>query len=93
MKLHGSVDTPRLECSTPKKQYPPEFRRRMVEHVRAGRTPASPAKDFEPFAQTIANWPNKSTSTSASETTVSARKSATSYKSPIEYERSYAIAA
>jgi transposase len=28
----------------------------MVELVRAGRTPASLAKDFEPTAQTIANW-------------------------------------
>jgi transposase len=28
----------------------------MVELVRAGRTPASLAKDFEPSAQTIANW-------------------------------------
>jgi transposase-like protein len=40
----------------PPPPYPPEFRRRMVELVRAGRTPASLAKDFEPTAQTIANW-------------------------------------
>jgi transposase len=35
---------------------PPEFRRRIIELVRAGRSPASLAKDFEPSAQTIANW-------------------------------------
>jgi transposase len=28
----------------------------MIELVRAGRTPASLAKDFAPSAQTIANW-------------------------------------
>lgn len=36
--------------------YAPEFRQRIVELVRAGRTPASLAKDFEPSAQTIASW-------------------------------------
>jgi transposase len=28
----------------------------MIELVRAGRSPTSLAKDFEPSAQTIANW-------------------------------------
>ena len=36
--------------------YPPEFRRRLIELVRAGRTPESLAKDFEPTAQAIRNW-------------------------------------
>jgi len=36
--------------------YPPEFRRRMVELVRAGRTPEALAKEFEPTAQSIHNW-------------------------------------
>jgi transposase len=36
--------------------YPPEFRRRMIELVRAGRTPEQLAKEFEPTAQTIRNW-------------------------------------
>jgi transposase len=36
--------------------YAPEFRRRMVELVRAGRTPESLAKEFEPTAQAIRNW-------------------------------------
>ena len=36
--------------------YPPEFRRRMIELVRAGRTPEQLAKEFEPSAQTIRNW-------------------------------------
>jgi transposase-like protein len=40
----------------PPAPYPPEFRRRMVELVRAGRSPTSLAKDFAPSAQTIANW-------------------------------------
>ena len=40
----------------PPSPYPPEFRRRMVELVRSGRSPTSLAKDFAPSAQTIANW-------------------------------------
>lgn len=36
--------------------YPPEFRRQMVELVRAGRTPEELAKEFEPAAQSIRNW-------------------------------------
>ena len=40
----------------PPPPYSPEFRRRIIELVRAGRSPASLAKDFEPSAQTIANW-------------------------------------
>jgi transposase-like protein len=31
--------------------YPPEFRRQMVELVRAGRTPEELAKEFQPSAQ------------------------------------------
>ena len=36
--------------------YPPEFRRQMVELVRAGRTPAELAREFEPTASTIRSW-------------------------------------
>jgi len=36
--------------------YPPEFRRQMVELVRAGRTPEELAREFEPTAQAIRNW-------------------------------------
>ena len=36
--------------------YPPEFRRQMIELVRAGRTPEELAKEFEPSAQAIRNW-------------------------------------
>jgi len=36
--------------------YPEEFRRRMVELVRAGRSPYQLAKEFEPTALTISNW-------------------------------------
>lgn len=42
----------------PKKRpiYPPEFRRRMIELVRAGQTPEALGRKFEPTAQTIRNW-------------------------------------
>jgi transposase len=36
--------------------YPPEFRQRIIELVRKGRTPESLAEQFEPTAQTIRNW-------------------------------------
>ena len=38
------------------KPYPPEFRRRLVEMVRAGRQPEELAEKFEPTAQSIRNW-------------------------------------
>ncbi|MDE2753489.1 MAG: transposase [Gemmatimonadota bacterium] len=37
-------------------RYPPEYRERMVELVRAGRSPGSLAREFEPSEQTIRNW-------------------------------------
>ena len=40
--------------------YPAEFRRQMVELVRAGRTPEEPAREFEPTAQSIRNWVSRS---------------------------------
>ena len=36
--------------------YPPEFRRQMVELVRAGRTPEELGKEFEPSGEAIRNW-------------------------------------
>ena len=36
--------------------YPAEFRRRMVELVRSGRTPEELSRQFEPSAQSIWNW-------------------------------------
>ena len=36
--------------------YAAEFRRQMIELVRAGRSPGSLAREFEPTAQTIRNW-------------------------------------
>jgi transposase len=39
-----------------RKPFPAEFRLRMVELVRSGRTPNELARDFEPSAQTIRNW-------------------------------------
>lgn len=37
-------------------RYAPEFRRQMVDLVRAGRTPASLSKEFGPSAWTIGLW-------------------------------------
>jgi transposase len=37
-------------------RYPEEFRRQMVELVRAGRTPAELEREFEPAANSIRNW-------------------------------------
>ena len=37
-------------------RYPPEYRERLVELVRAGRSPGSLAREFEPTEQTIRNW-------------------------------------
>lgn len=39
-----------------KPPYPPQFRSRMVELVRSGRTPAELAREFEPSAEAIRNW-------------------------------------
>jgi transposase len=36
--------------------YPAEFRARMVELVKTGRTPEELSREFEPSAQTIINW-------------------------------------
>lgn len=36
--------------------YPPEYRQRIVELVRSGRTPESLAKEFEPSAVAIRKW-------------------------------------
>jgi transposase len=42
--------------SAPPAPYPPEFRARLIELVRAGQSPEALAKKFEPSAQTIRNW-------------------------------------
>ena len=36
--------------------YPAEFRARMVELARSGRTPEELSREFEPTAQSIWNW-------------------------------------
>lgn len=36
--------------------YPPEYRERLMELVRSGRSPESLAREFEPSAQCIRNW-------------------------------------
>ncbi len=37
-------------------RYPREYRERLVELARAGRSPGSLAREFEPSEQTIRNW-------------------------------------
>jgi transposase len=39
-----------------RRSYPSEFRRQLVELVRAGRSPEALAREFEPTAQSIRNW-------------------------------------
>jgi transposase len=36
--------------------YPPEFRQRIVDLARSGRSPEQLAEDFEPSEQTIRSW-------------------------------------
>ena len=38
------------------RKYPLEFRRRMVDLVRSGRSAESLGREFEPSAQAIRNW-------------------------------------
>ena len=37
-------------------RYSPEYRERIVELARTGRSPGSLAREFEPTEQTIRNW-------------------------------------
>ena len=39
-----------------RRPYPLEYRERLMELVRSGRSPESLAKEFEPTAQCIRNW-------------------------------------
>lgn len=39
-----------------RRPYPPEYRQRLVEFVRAGRSPESLAKEYEATGQSIRNW-------------------------------------
>ena len=39
-----------------RRPYAPEFRRQMIELVRAGRDPEDLAREFEPTGQSIRNW-------------------------------------
>ena len=39
-----------------RKTYPPEYKRRLIELVRAGRSPEELAKEFEPSPNTIRKW-------------------------------------
>jgi transposase len=39
-----------------RRPYPREFRRRLVELVRAGRTPEELSREFEPCAESIRLW-------------------------------------
>ena len=46
--------------------YPPEHRRQMVELVRSGQTSQNLAREFEPYAQSIAHWVRKPSAMPAS---------------------------
>ena len=46
----------RRPSANSRRAYAPEFRRQMIELVRAGRSPQELAREFEPAAQTIRNW-------------------------------------
>ena len=46
----------RSPTANSRQPYAPEFRRQMVELVRAGRSPEELGREFEPSAQTIRNW-------------------------------------
>lgn len=50
---YGREESPMGKTRPP---YPPEFRRRMVELVRSGRSPEQLAQEFEPTAQSIRSW-------------------------------------
>ena len=55
------MDTPELSrevfhMAKTRIPYAPEFRRQIVELVRAGRDPADPAREFEPCPKAIRNW-------------------------------------
>lgn len=39
-----------------RKQYPAEYRKKIVDLVRSGRTPEELAREFEPSAVSIRNW-------------------------------------
>ena len=39
-----------------RRPYPLEYRQRMIDLVRAGRSPEAIAREFEPTAQCIRNW-------------------------------------
>jgi CheY-like chemotaxis protein len=53
---HPKIEFEEFSMRKRRPPYAPEFRRQMVELVRAGRTPEELAKEFGPTAQTIRNW-------------------------------------
>jgi transposase len=42
--------------SKSRKPYPLEYRQRVIDLVRSGRSPEELAREFEPTAQCIRNW-------------------------------------
>jgi transposase len=49
--------------------YPSEFRQRLIELVRKGRTPEELSRQFEPSAQAIRGWVKQAASTRVSAAT------------------------
>jgi transposase len=52
----GRLSTEAFQMPRTHPPYSPEFRRQMVDLVRAGRDPADLAREFEPTAQSISHW-------------------------------------
>jgi hypothetical protein len=55
-KIRTQVDAALEAMPRTRRPYAPEFRRQMIELVRAGRSPEQLAREFEPAAQSIRNW-------------------------------------
>jgi integrase len=63
-RLRGHLYAKWKEFTMPRTRppYPEEFRKKIVELVRSGRSPHSLSKQFEPTAATIGSWVKKLTS-------------------------------
>src|SRR6202030_1977671 len=81
--------------------YAAEYRRRIVELARGGRSITSLAREFEPTVETIRQWVKQAgldeglrsdgLTTTEREELPHRRHSALDYLSPIDYERAYGV--
>ncbi|WP_428276341.1 transposase [Candidatus Palauibacter sp.] len=63
-------------------RYPPEYRERLVELAKSGRSPPSPAREFEPSERTIRDWVRRADLTDGSIATGRRRRRAASCGAP-----------